>query len=332
MAKILDWDDHIGRRLRLRDLRVFFLVVQSGSFAQAAARLRVSQPAVSRVIADLERSIGAKLFDRGTRGVEPTLYGRALLLRGRAAFDELRQGIGDIELLADPGAGQIRVGAPDVLMGGFVGAVIDRLAKEFPRIEFHTMNGNRPALAVALRERIVDVIVSRRPRSIPEDDLSSEQLFEEELFVVAGVQNQWAHRRKFELSDLMGEHWVLPPPSSVTGALIAEGFHAAGFAPPKLSVATDSIVLRNLLLATGRYLSVLPGSILHFAGRELGVRILPVALPPRMFQPTEISVLKDRTLSPAVERFIQCARDTAKSIKKLATRRTGARPDVSDGS
>jgi DNA-binding MarR family transcriptional regulator len=107
MPKIIDWDDdRIGQRLRLRDLRVFFTVVQFGSLAKAAAQLRVTQPAVSQVIAALEHDLGAKLFDRSTRGVEPTMYGRALLARGRAAFDELRQGIRDMEFLADPGGGR----------------------------------------------------------------------------------------------------------------------------------------------------------------------------------------------------------------------------------
>src|ERR1700741_1697315 len=99
MARITDWDSHIGRRLRLRDLHVFFTVVQFGSLAKAAAQLRGSQPAVSQLIADLEHAVGAKLFDRGPRGVSPTIYGQALLARSRVAFDELREGIKDIEFL-----------------------------------------------------------------------------------------------------------------------------------------------------------------------------------------------------------------------------------------
>src|ERR1700687_2993724 len=110
MAKIIDWDDHIGRRLRLRDLRVFFAVVQWGSMAKAAAQFRVSQPAVSQVIADLEHTLAVKLLDRSSRGVAPTIYGRALLTRARAAFDELRQGIRDIEFLADPTSGEVQSG------------------------------------------------------------------------------------------------------------------------------------------------------------------------------------------------------------------------------
>ena len=69
----------------------------------------ISQPAVSKVIADLEHALGVRLFDRSSQGVEPTVFGAALLKRGTAAFDELKQGIRDIEFLADPGAGEVRI-------------------------------------------------------------------------------------------------------------------------------------------------------------------------------------------------------------------------------
>lgn len=321
MAKIVDSDDYVGRRLRLRDLRVFFLVVEHGSLAKAAARLRVSQPAVSRIIADLEHNLGVRLFDRSTRGVHPTLYGRALLSRGRVAFDELRQGVRDIEFLTDPAAGEVRVGGPDVLMAGFTAATIDRLALESPRIVFHTVSGNSGSLNVALRQRNIDVVVSRQPRSIPEDDLASEKLFDEQFLIVVGLQNRWVRRRKINLGELLDEPWILPPRSSVAGTLVAEAFHAAGFAPPKSSVASDSIILRNLLLGTGRYISVLPGSILHFAPQQLQVKILPISLP-GMIQPTGLTTLKNRTLSPVVERFIECARELAKSIARGPGNRT----------
>jgi len=319
MAKIADWDERIGRRLRLRDLRVFFHVVELGSFAKAAAQLRVSQPAVSRVIADLEHSLGARLFDRNTRGVEPTPYGRALLLRGRAAFDELRQAIGDIEFLSDPDAGEVRVGSPDVLTSGFIAAIVDRLNRKSPGIIFQTINGNRASLSAALRERRIDVMVSRWQGAATEDDLTSEKLFDEQLFVVAGLRNQWARRRSIELGELLDEQWVLPPPSSATGAVIAAGFYAAGFTPRRPSVASDSIMLRNLLLVSGRYLGVLPGSILQFAREQLRVKILPVHLPPGMVQPTDITWHRNRSLSPVVERFIACARDVAKTVTKAGS-------------
>src|SRR5262245_20956417 len=134
MAKIADWDDHIGRRLRLRDLRVFFAVVEFGSIAKAAIQLRVSQPAVSQVIADLEHTLGVRLFDRSSRGVEPTLYARALLARGRVAFDELRQGIKDIEFLADPTAGELTFGYVQSLADTMLPQILERFSETDPRL------------------------------------------------------------------------------------------------------------------------------------------------------------------------------------------------------
>src|SRR5215831_7032786 len=106
----LDCEHEIGRRIRLRDLHIFLAVTQRGSMAQAAAELGVSQPAVSGVIAELERTLGVPLFDRSTRGVKPTKYARAMIDRSVAAFDELKQGIRTLENLADPAAGELWVG------------------------------------------------------------------------------------------------------------------------------------------------------------------------------------------------------------------------------
>src|ERR1700755_3243346 len=103
----------IGRRLRFRDLQVFFLVVQCGSMAKAANELGITQPAVSEVVAGLEQAFGVRLFDRSPQGVEPTVFGLALLKRGVAALDELKQGIRDIEFLTDPTKGEVRIGCPD---------------------------------------------------------------------------------------------------------------------------------------------------------------------------------------------------------------------------
>ena len=104
----MQWADRIGRRLKLRDLHVLFAVIQSGSMAKAARHLAVSQPVVSAAIAGLEQTLGVRLLDRSRRGVEPTIYGRALLNHGLAAFDALRQGVKEIEFLADGSRWMIR--------------------------------------------------------------------------------------------------------------------------------------------------------------------------------------------------------------------------------
>ena len=113
MVRKINWDRQFGRRLKLRDLHVFFTVVQAGSMAKAAEQLGVAQPTVSETIADLEDSYGVRLFDRSPRGVEPTIYGAALHRRCVAAFDELKQSGRDIEYLADPKVGDLWIGCQE---------------------------------------------------------------------------------------------------------------------------------------------------------------------------------------------------------------------------
>src|SRR3954447_9814448 len=127
-------ENRISRRLRFRDLQVFFAVVHSGSMAKAASELGVTQPAVSEVVAGLEQAFGVRLFDRSPHGVEPTIYGRALLKRGVAAFDEFRQGIRDIEFLVDPTKGEVRIGCVDSLAGGLLAPFVQKFCRRYPGI------------------------------------------------------------------------------------------------------------------------------------------------------------------------------------------------------
>jgi molybdenum-dependent DNA-binding transcriptional regulator ModE len=136
------WDTRIGRRIRLRDLHVLLTVVQRGSMAKAAQHLSITQPAVSKSIADLEHALGVRLLDRSPQGIEPTTYGNALVRRSLSVFDELRQGVGEIEFMADPRVGEVRVGCPETLAATLLPAIIERLSAQHPGIRLHIIQTN----------------------------------------------------------------------------------------------------------------------------------------------------------------------------------------------
>jgi DNA-binding transcriptional LysR family regulator len=320
----MQWTDRVGRRVKLRDLHVLLAVAHSGSISRAAQHLAISHPVVSRTISDLEHALGVRLFDRSSQGVEPTMYGRAFLDCGVAVFDDLRRGVQQIEFLSDPTAGEVRIGGSEQMMAGFIPAIIDRVARRCSRMVFHTVQGDGHPLRAALRERGVDLIVSRGLQPSADEDLVSEALFDEELYVVVGLQNRWARHRKINLSELLDEPWILPPPETVVWQLIAAGFHSGGLPLPKSSVESNSVPLRNLLLATGRYVSILPRSMLHFGAEQLRVKILPVKLP-GISQAVEIITLKNRMLTPTANLFIECAREVAKSLPDQAQARKSRR-------
>ena len=316
------WEARIGRRLRLRDLHVLLTVVQCGSMAKAAQRLAVSQPAVSKAIANLEQTLGVRLLDRGPQGVEPTLYGNALVRRGLAVFDELRQGVGEIEFLSDPTAGEVRIGCNESLSAALLPEVIGRLSDQYPGLTVHVAQMSRPITVEIrqLRERNVDLIISRGVFAIPEDDLNAEILFEEPFIVIAGAQSPWARRRKLELVELAGEKWILYPPHEAPGALVQQAFRARGLELPRASVTTTSFHLRDMLLMTGDYLTVIPACTLNVLNaKRLTAKPLPIDLGVQT-RPVAIFTLKNRTLSPVAELFIKCVRAVVKSMVSQPTR------------
>src|SRR6266436_5020777 len=132
----MEWSERIGRRIRLRDLHILLAVVQCRSMAKAAEHLAISRPVISRAINDLEHVLGVRLLERDRHGAEPTIYGAALLKRGAIVFDELRESVKDIEFLADPTAGEVRIGCHPFLAPTFITAVIDRFSQRYPRIVF----------------------------------------------------------------------------------------------------------------------------------------------------------------------------------------------------
>jgi DNA-binding transcriptional LysR family regulator len=311
----MDEIERIERRLKLRDVRVLMAVVQAGSMHKAAERLATSQPAISRAIGDLERALGVRLLDRSPLGIEPTHYGRAIIKRGLAVFDELRQGIKDIEFLADPRAGELRIGCTENAAAGPVLAVIDRLSRRHPRMVFDVVTGSAPALCRHLTERRVELVILRIAESLVEEDMVVEKLFDDAFVVVVAKQNPWTRQRRIGLAELVDERWTLPSRDSVIGAFALGAFRAQGLTPPRATVITLSMHLRNRLLATGRFLTMMSSSILMLPGKHPTLRALPVELSNARGS-VAIITLKNRTLSPLAELFIETARAVAKPLAK----------------
>jgi DNA-binding transcriptional LysR family regulator len=321
----MDWADRIGRRVKLRDLHVLLAVAQWGSMAKAARHLSTSQPVVSKTIAELEHALGVRLLDRNPQGIVPTMYGRALMSRGLAIFDELREGIKEIEFLADPAAGELRVGSPETMNAGLLPAIAERLAVRHPRVVLHVVQANTVTEDFReLRERNVDLMLGRVSRPL-DGDLEAEVLYEDRLFVVAAVDSPWARRRRLALADLADAPWVNAPADSVVGSFMPEVFAAQGLALPKVAVVSFSMVLRNMLLASGRYVAVLPGSVLRFSAERFALRALPIRLPATQAS-VSIIRLRGRTLSPVARVFAECAREVAKPVAQwLRNPAAGAR-------
>ena len=281
--------------------------------AKAASHLAMSQSAVSDSIASLESALGVRLLDRSPQGVAPTIYAEVLLRRGHVVFDELRQGVKDIEFLAEPTKGEVRVACPELLSAGLLPATIDRLSLRHPKIVVRVAQMDTTNLEFReLRERKVDLMLVRVARTFVDEELDIEILLHDPHFVVAGARSRWARRRKVTLADLMNEPWIFPPNQVVMG-LIKEAFEANGLELPAERVTAASILLRNQLLATGRFLTMLPDSVLRYTATQWSLKSLPIDLRIKPW-PIAILTLKNRTLSPVTHLFIEHLRSVARSL------------------
>ncbi|HKW80246.1 MAG TPA: LysR family transcriptional regulator [Casimicrobiaceae bacterium] len=323
-TRTVDWEARIGRRVKLRDLQILRAVVRWGSMAKAAAQLGMSQPSVSEAMRSLEDALGVRLLDRSPRGVEATIYARALLKRADVVFDELKQGIRDIEFLAHPTAGEVTIGCPESLAAGFVPAVIDRLSRRYPKLTVHVVLAQPGEQEFReLRERSVDLLLGRLFRPLGADDIVVDALCDDTFFVVAGAHTAWARRRRISVAELMNEPWILFPATSLSGAYIEAAFRAQGLEPPSHRLTSFSMQLRFHLLATGRFLTVLHNSVLQFNAKRWALKPLPTDLivPP---MPMVLFSLKNRTLSPVVQLFIAHAREVARSMPGRFDARAGS--------
>jgi DNA-binding transcriptional LysR family regulator len=309
----------IGQRLKLQHLKIVMAVAESGSMAKAAKQLAVSQPVVSKVVADLEGLLGLRLFDRSPQGVEPTLYGRALLKRSIAIFDDLKASVDEIKFLADPTAGEVRIGSTEPLLAGLGVAVMERLWKQYPRITFHVVEADSATLLKRdLPERRIELALVPLARGLASEELAETVLFQDRLRVIVGMKTRWARRRQVRLADLVDESWCVVP--SAIGSLMAEAFSQRGLKAPRITVMTTTAHLLFQLVESGRCVGHFGDGLLHFFTHRFAVKRLPIELPIKPFA-VAIVTLRNRTLSPMAQIFIDCAHEV---VRPLMTRQSHA--------
>jgi DNA-binding transcriptional LysR family regulator len=131
-----------------------------------------------------------------------------------------------------------------------------------------------------------------------------------------GSGNRWAKQRKVTLSDLTDEPWIFGEPNNFVQALVSQVFRAGGLGLPKVGLVTTSMQLRLPLIATGKYISAVPTSLLKYTAERWSLKVLPIDLGLELS--VGIFTLKNRTLSPVVQVFIDTARSIGKTMPKTS--------------
>jgi DNA-binding transcriptional LysR family regulator len=242
----------------------------------------------------------------------------------RAAFDELKQGIRKIDFLSDRNSGEVRFGCPEGL-APLLPPIIESFSAGFPGIILDIYEEEFASFAAKLRDLKLDFVLQRlhgHPRNDDPafDDLHAELLFDDEVVVVAGLQSQWARRRKVALADLLDEAWILTGPPSWNHSVVVEACQSRGLRLPAIVLSTFSTHIRATMVASGRFVATFPKSVARVYAERFAMKILPVELPRRPW-PVAILTLKERSLSPAVELFIKHVREYMRGSKSVSPMR-----------
>lgn len=306
----------LKRRVKLRDLHTLATVVASGGIRKAAKQLHLSQPAVSKAVAELEDVLGSVLLDRSRQGVSITPAGQALLDRAAVIFDELQQGARELEHLADPYGGHINLACSETINAGVVSEAIARMTRQYPRVSFGLDSGESPVLiSKFLKERVSDFVITRPYGPVLDPDIHVEPLFHDKLQVVVSRSSVWAKRRKIGLAELVDERWILSRNEASSNSPVVEAFGNIGLDLPARTLLAGSLNLRYRLLAEDRYVTLMPRSLLRFgAAARFTLKVLPIDIPPWPM-PTSILTLAKRSLTPVASTFLGIVREVSRPLE-----------------
>jgi DNA-binding transcriptional LysR family regulator len=282
----------------VKALNVFVAVANRGSFTHAAADLGVTQQAVSRAVAGLERDLGIELLARHSRGVRPTAAGAALLHDAERILADLDIALDRARQAADGKTGLLRIATTPAVIDAELVPIVDALRADVPAVELTFVELRPREIAPALRRGDVDVVLARTlPRA---DDLEVTALGHTPALVAVASDHRLARRRKITLSDLDGERLLVASARSPYTDLLLGHFARAG-------VRVTAVPARVLGLAFSAEVAAGAGVALVPRGTHGRAGVKLVAIDPAPPLPL-LAAVRRWSARPIATRFLQAAK------------------------
>jgi DNA-binding transcriptional LysR family regulator len=300
-------------RLKTRQLLLLVALDEQRNIHRAAEDLHMTQPAASKQLKDLEDMLDVKLFERLSRGMEPTIYGETLIRHARMALTSLSLAHEDIMALKSGLAGQVAIGSIMSAGMSLLPRAISRVKQVAPKMRIAVDVETSNILIERLRRGSLDFLVAR----ILEDDLDAalqyEELSDEPVCVVTRVGHPLQAADALALADIADAAWVLSPHGSVLRHRCDTMFRRAGLAPPTNVVDTTALLLIISLLQHTDSLHMMPLDVARYYAQLSILSILPIEVPVRM-DGFGIITRRDNLLSPSAAVLLDAVRVAAKEI------------------
>jgi len=307
-----DW--HLRSRLKARQLALLVAIAEYRSLRQAAQHIAVTQPAATRMLADLEHALGVPLFDRFAWGMQATLYGDTMIRYARGVLTDLSEARDEIAALASGAKGKLRVGSVTGAVPGLVAPALRAVRQHRPGLKVFVLVNTSDVLASALRQGTLEVAIGQLPTDAERADFDVEPLRREPLCLVARAGHPLARAGRIDVAALGGMTWILHPPESRMRADVDALLARTRLRLPGDVIETVSIVATLALLQGSDNVSILPLDLArHYADYGLLAR-LPFALPAGG-SATELLTRANRRLAPAAQEFATTLRSLAASSR-----------------
>lgn len=269
-------------RLKMQHLRLLMAIEERASLRQAAQALSLTQPAVTKMLQDMEALLGVTLFERHLRGLRPTRFGTAVTRYATLVFSDMANLREELTALETGSVGKVRVGAVMAPTPVLMAEVIRRLRREHPRLNMTVQVDTSDVLVPLLERDQLDLVLGRVPEGWEAGHLTFEKLGDERLAIVVGCGHPLAGRPAPGFGELATWPWILQPRPSPMRALIDRSFEDAGVAPPQSTVETAAILMTTSLLPGSDLIAVVPMEVADFHARIGLLHILPVRVPRKL--------------------------------------------------
>jgi DNA-binding transcriptional LysR family regulator len=291
-------------RLKTRQIQLLLALETSRSLRKAAIVLNTTQPAATKLLQELESTLGVELFERTRRGLQPNEYGEVMIRHARLLVSDLDHARNEIAALASGATGTLKIGAVVSAIPFLIARAVTALKSKQPRLMISVDVGTSDVLVTSLMRGDLDLLVAR-PVAARRPEFNYEQLIEEPLVVVGRSDHPLIDASSLSFADVATRPWVLLPAGSPMRKVLAPLFNEAGLECPEDLIETSSMLTMTVLLRESDRLAVLPEDVArHYVEWRLLARI-PVTLPPIMGSYGVITC-KDRPFSPAARAFRTC--------------------------
>ncbi len=286
-----------------RQLRAFIQVAELGSVGRAAKEIHLTQPALSRLIREFERSCGATLFERHPLGMRLTDAGQALIPFARSILHDIARAEETLGVLSGGGKGVVRVGAIAGVARQILPNAVKSLLDRNLGVQVYLLEGSGGELAAALADGSIDIAIAHD--NLPEEEIAKVRgtRYSDCCSVVCSTSHPFAQQAQCSLDEILAAQWVLPRPDATPRQLLQNMVRKAGRTMPPATVETASPSAVAAFVRRTSLLGWLPRSLYadeEEAGQICALDVPQLALHRRYF----IYRRRRGLLSPAAVAFL----------------------------